>query len=74
MPINPERGGCRFVIAKTDEGKPMIQLELFHDTLSRLKGFKVGFEVPSGATADQARALTDAMNERIVGVIVTPNG
>jgi hypothetical protein len=52
----------------------MIQLELFHDTVSRLKVFKVGFEVLSGTTADQARALADAMNERIVGVIVTPNG
>ena len=74
MPGNPERGGCRFVITKTDEGKPMIQLELFHDTVSRLKGFKVGFEVLSGTSADQARALADAMNERIVGVIVTPSG
>lgn len=74
MPMNPERGGCRFVVAKTDEGKPMIHLELFHETVSRLKGFKVGFEVLSGTTLDQARTLVDAVNERIVGVIVTRNG
>jgi hypothetical protein len=53
---------------------PMIQLELFHDTVSRLKGFKVEFEVLSGTTLDQTRTLVDEMNERIVGVIVTPEG
>ena len=52
----------------------MIQLELFHDTVSRLKGVKVGFEVLSGTTLDQARTLVDDINERIVGVIVTPKG
>ena len=72
--MNSERGGCRFVVTKTDQGTPMIQLELFHDTVSRLKGFNVGFEVLSGTTLDQARTLVDEINERIVGVIVTPKG
>ena len=72
--MNSERGGCRFVVTKTDEGKPMIQLELFHDTVSRLKGFNVEFEVLSGTTMDQARTLVGDMNERIVGMIVTPKG
>ena len=74
MPMNPERGGCRFVVAKTDEGKPIVQLELFHETVPRLKGFQVGFEVLSGTTLEQARTLVEALNERIVGVIVTPRG
>ena len=52
----------------------MIRLELFHDTVSSLKGVKVGFEVLSGTTLDQARTLVDDINERIVGVIVTPKG
>ena len=72
--MNSERGGCRFVVTKSDEGTPMIQLELFHDTVSSLKGVKVGFEVLSGTTLDQARTLVDDINERIVGVIVTPKG
>jgi hypothetical protein len=72
--MNSERGGCRFVVTKTDQGMPMIQLELFHDTVSRLKGFSVGFEVLSGTTLDQVKTLVDEINERIVGVIVTPKG
>ena len=72
--MNSERGGCRFVVIKTDDGKPMIQLELFHDTVSVLRSLKVEFEVLSGTTVEQARILVGAMNEMILGVIVTPNG
>jgi hypothetical protein len=71
--MKSERGGCRFVVT-TDEGKPQIRLELFHDTVSSLRSTKVEFEVLSGTTADQARTLVGAMNEMILGVIVTPNG
>ena len=72
--VNPERGGCRFIVTTTDEGKPLLQLELFHNTVSRLKAVTVGFEVLTGTTSDQAKSLVDAMNERIIGVIVTSSG
>jgi hypothetical protein len=71
MVLKTERSGCRFV-AQADEGKPVIRLDLFHDTVVRLNSLSVGFELLSGTTVEQARALVDAMNERIVGVIVTP--
>jgi hypothetical protein len=71
--MKSERGGCRFVVI-ADEGKPKIRLELFHDTVSSLRSTKVEFEVLSGTTADQASTLVGAMNEMILGVIVTPNG
>jgi len=66
-----ERSGSRFVV-RTDEGKPVIQLELFHDTVSGMRAISVGFELLSGVALDQAKILVDAMNERIVGVVVTP--
>jgi hypothetical protein len=66
----PQRSGSRFVVTKMDDGRPLIRLEL-HDTVLRLESLTVGFEVLSGVTLDQARTLVDAMNERIVGVIVT---
>jgi hypothetical protein len=69
--MDSERGGCRFVVTKTDEGKPMIQLELFHDTVSVLRSVKIEFEVLSGTSVEQARILVGAMNEMILGVIVT---
>ena len=42
---------CR---AQTDEGKPVIQLQLFHDTLSHLRSLTVGFEVLGGVTPEKA--------------------
>jgi hypothetical protein len=70
--MKSERGGCRFVVTKTDDGKPMIKLELFHDTVSHLRSLSVGFEMLSGVNLEQARTLVDAMNERIIEVIVVP--
>ena len=72
MTLRAERSGCRFVVAKTDEGRPVIQLELFHDTVSHLRSLTVGFEVLAGMTSEHVRTLVDSMNEKIVGVIVTP--
>ncbi len=64
--MNSERGGCRFVVTKTDDGKPMIQLELLHDNVSVLRSLKVEFEVLGGTTTEQARILVGAMNEMIL--------
>jgi hypothetical protein len=71
--MNSERGGCRFVVT-THESKPQIRLELFHDTVSVLRSVKVDFELLSGTSTEQARTLVGAMNEMILGVIVTPKG
>ena len=70
MTLRTERSGSRFLVT-SDQGKPVIQLDLFHDTVAGLKSLSVGFELLSGTTLEQARALVDVMNERIVGVIVT---
>jgi hypothetical protein len=72
MTLRKERSGCRFVAAESDDGKPLIRLELFHDTVLSLGSLAVEFEVLSGTTAELARILVGVMNERIVGVIVTP--
>lgn len=71
MAMKTERSGCRFG-AQTDEGKPIIRLDLFHNTVSGMRSVSVGFELLTGTTPEQARALVDSMNERIIGVIVTP--
>ena len=71
MTLETERSGSRFVIVNTDDGVPLIRLELFHETVSSLKSLAIGFEMLGGTTLEQARILVDAMNERIVGVAVT---
>ena len=72
MTLKTERSGSRFVAARTADGNPSIRLELFHDSVPSLKHLIVGFEVLSGTTPAQLKALLDVMNERIVGTTVTP--
>ncbi len=40
---NVERGSCRFNLRKTSEGKPVIEMELFHNTVPHLAA--LNFEV-----------------------------
>jgi hypothetical protein len=72
MTLKTERSGIRFVAARSEDGNPSIRLELFHDSVPSLKSLNIGFEVLSGTTPAQLKALLEAMNERIVGIIVTP--
>ena len=68
---NIERGSCRFSLRKTSEGKPMIEMELFHNTVPHLSAVTLSFEMLSGITLEQTR-LIEKMNDQIVGVVVTP--
>ena len=72
MTLRTERSGSRFVAARTEDGGPSIRLELFHESIPSLKLLTIGFEVLSGTTPAQLKALLDAMNERIVATVVTP--
>ena len=72
MTLKTERSGSRFVVTNTDDSRPLIRLELFHDTVAGLKSITVGFELLSGTTLEQTRTLVDMMNERIIGVAVSP--
>ena len=66
-----ERGGCRFKAVKSSDGKPVIRMELFHNTVPLLTGLTIEFELLSGSTMGQAESLTDAANDRILGVVVS---
>ena len=67
---NVERGGCRFGVKETGDGKPSIVMELYHQ-VPRLSGITLAFVLLSGINLDHARDLVDKMNEHIIGVTVT---
>jgi hypothetical protein len=69
---NVERGSCRFTLRKTSEGKPVIEMEMFHKTVPHLAAVTLSFEVLSGITVVQTRDLIEKMNDQIIGVVVTP--
>jgi len=72
MTLKAERVGSRFVVANTDDSKPLIRLELLNDAVASLRSLSVELELLSGTTPEVARTLVDVMNESIVGVVVTP--
>lgn len=67
-----ERGSCRFTVSTTPDGKPGLRVELFHDTLPTLARRSMGFELLRGTSVEDARKLADLMNERILGVVISP--
>ena len=71
MSTQTQRSGCRFKATNGPDGKPVIQLELFHQTVSLLGGATIEFELLSGTSLAQAKNLSDAANERILNVVVS---
>ena len=53
MTLRTERSGSRFLVT-SDEGKPVIHLDLFHDTVAALKSLSLGFELLIGTMLEQA--------------------
>jgi len=66
-----ERSGCRFKAVNGADGKPVIRMELFHQTVATLAGATVEFELLGGTSLAQAKNLADSANERILNVVVT---
>jgi len=43
-----QRGSCRFVAGITPDGKPGLQLKVFHSTVPFLSSYETGFEILGG--------------------------
>jgi hypothetical protein len=69
--LNIERGSCRFKAIQEADGKFVIRMEMFHQTVPLLKNATVDFELLNGMTLDQARKLAESVNDRVTGVLIT---
>jgi len=68
---NVERGSCRFRAIQGADGKFVVRMEMFHQTVPLLKDATVDFELLNGTTLNQARNLAESMNDRVTGVLIT---
>jgi hypothetical protein len=68
---NIERGSCRFKAIQGADGKCIIRMEMFHQTVPILKDAMVDFELLNGTTLDQARKLAESVNDRVTGILIT---
>jgi hypothetical protein len=65
-----ERAGIGFGIRR-EGGSNVLEVRTHHDTISSLRGIRLDFELLNGITAEQAKKISDVLNENIIGVLVT---
>lgn len=66
-----ERSNCQFAVRRTGDGKVVVMVQLLHDTISPLRNVTVGFDLRGGTKTEQAKELTDLLNEYVIGVFVS---
>jgi hypothetical protein len=66
-----ERSNCRFSITETKNGKPLIVVERYHQTISVLSNAVLGFDLLGGTTLEQAKKIVSILNENVLDVFVT---
>jgi hypothetical protein len=66
-----ERGTCRFVARKDGSGRATINLQFFHRTSSILNYAALSFNLLGSLTLEQAKKLTDALNENVLDTSIS---
>ncbi|HTE88352.1 MAG TPA: hypothetical protein VK639_05305 [Terriglobales bacterium] len=71
-----QRSNCRFLLQQMPDGKPLIIVRLYQDTIPVLQKVVIGFDLLGGTQKEQAKKLTELLNEHVLDVFltVTENG
>ncbi len=70
VPNSTEKSGVAFSINRSG-GPIVIELRLHHETISALRGVHIGFELLNGIGLEQAKKIVEALNENVIGLLVT---
>jgi hypothetical protein len=68
-----ERSNCRFAVEQS-EGKPVLVVQLFQDTIPILKGVSFGFDLLGGMRVADAKKVAETLNEHVLDLFVKANG
>ena len=66
-----ERSNCRFLVQQGPDGKPVVIVQLLHETIPTLRNAVVGFDLLGGTRFEQAKKLADLLNEYALNIFVT---
>ena len=69
-----ERSSCRFSVQQASDGKPLLVVQLYQDTVPALKGASLGFDLIGGTRLEEAKTLAEALNDRVLDMFVTGAG
>jgi hypothetical protein len=56
-----EPSNCRFAITETKNGKPLITVERYHQTISVLNDTVLAFDLLGGTTLEQAKKIVSLL-------------
>jgi hypothetical protein len=66
-----ERSNCRFAVQQSSNGKPLLVVELYQDTIPALKGALLGFDLLGGTRVEAAKKFAEMLNEHVLDIFVT---
>jgi hypothetical protein len=71
MKKKTERSNCHFAVQRAGDGKPVLVVQLYQDTIPILKEALLGFDLLGGTQLEQAKELAEMLNERVLDFFVT---
>jgi KaiC/GvpD/RAD55 family RecA-like ATPase len=67
---NAERSNCHFAVQQASDGKPVLVVHLYRDSIPLLKGTTLGFDLLGGVNEEQAKKLAEILNEHVLELFV----
>jgi hypothetical protein len=66
-----DRSNCRFSVQQSGEGKPVLVVQLYQETIPGLKNAVLGFDLLGGTGVEQAKKLAELLNEHVLDLFVS---
>lgn len=74
MPDKTERSNCRFSVKRAADGKSVLIVQLYQETIPALKNTILGFDLLGGLQPEAATKLADTLNEHVLDLFLTSPG
>lgn len=69
-----ERSKCHFAVQQASDGKPVLVVQLYQDSIPLLKGASMGFDLLGGIGGEQAKKLAEMLNEQVLDLFLITGG
>jgi hypothetical protein len=69
--MRTERSNCSFTVQQNSDGKPILVVQLYQETILPLREAVVGFDLLGGTRPEQAKKLAQMLNEQVLDMFVT---
>jgi hypothetical protein len=66
-----DRSNCRFTVQQGSEGKVLLAVQLYQDTIPLLNGVSLGFDLLGGMRVEEARKVAEMLNEHVLDIFIT---